>query len=102
MPTDGVLTRVYSKKACDLGITEQCAAQGIRKSVDESSSGATTANAKFEAQCDKGIMTSCGQLGFNLKKGYGCDPDPVKAKFFLDKACKGHVQQACEWLAETP
>ena len=53
------------------------------------------AREQFTAQCAKGLTDYCYPLGRLLKLGLGGPADPDGAKALFERACRGHVTDAC-------
>ena len=53
------------------------------------------AREQFTRQCQQGLTDYCYPLGRLLKLGLGGPADPEGAKTLFERACRGHVTNAC-------
>lgn len=54
----------------------------------------------FAAACDRGLATSCSNLGYMYQSGDGVAQDRPKALAYLKQSCELGYDNACRWLSE--
>jgi serine/threonine-protein kinase len=99
VPADSVQSQRAAAKGCAAGSGIACKTKTVLAKVDSTGVKAAQYNAMFQANCDKGMLVGCDMLGKNLVDGIGTPVDRAKGTALLQRACAGHVADACEKLA---
>jgi serine/threonine-protein kinase len=99
IPADTLRSRTAAAKGCDGGSETACKVEALLAAMDSAAIRTAQANALSQRKCDQGDLVGCAMLGKNLVDGIGTRVDRVKGTALLQRACEGHVPEACEKLA---
>jgi hypothetical protein len=99
VPEDHARAVAYYDQACDDGHLLGCNALGnaymngfggLTQDHDE-------ARSLYERACNGGVMEGCHNLGWIYLNGLGVGADPLRARGFFVKSCKGGNRPSCEY-----
>jgi TPR repeat protein len=100
IPADPGRSREYESKACDHGAMDSCARVRHNKELETVDADGLRANAKFQAECDKGDPVGCSLLGEDLIVGRGIPMDRERGAALLKKTCASGGARACQKIVE--